>query len=168
MTLRRSHRRRRPEQTRFERSPRAEPRRSPIALQCSAGALVPEQARFVRGTLTCPVTRQRYCGLMEAITTVSDSVAAFAGLSDEDLVERVKHLVACERRASVALIRSLVEFDARRLYLRAASVGRIGVQPYRNRTGGAALSDSARGSRTRRPHADCRSAARAAFDRCKS
>jgi hypothetical protein len=55
---------------------------------------------------------------MEAITTVSDSVAAFAGLSDEELVERVKHLVACERRASVALIRSLVEFDARRLYLR--------------------------------------------------
>ena len=49
---------------------------------------------------------------------MSDNVAAFAGLSDEELVERVKHLVACERRASVALIRSLVEFDARRLYLR--------------------------------------------------
>ena len=44
--------------------------------------------------------------------------AAFAALSDDELVERVKHLAACERRASVALIRSLVEFDARRLYLR--------------------------------------------------
>ena len=39
-------------------------------------------------------------------------------LSDTDLVERVKELAACERRASVALIRSLVEFDTRRLYLR--------------------------------------------------
>ena len=55
---------------------------------------------------------------MEPITTVSDNVAAFAALSDDELVERVKHLAACERRASVALIRSLVEFDARRLYLR--------------------------------------------------
>ena len=55
---------------------------------------------------------------METITTVSDNVAAFAALSDDELVERVKHFAACERRASVALIRSLVEFDARRLYLR--------------------------------------------------
>jgi hypothetical protein len=118
---------------------------------------------------------------MEPITTVSDNVAAFAALSDDELVVRVKDLAACERRASVALIRSLVEFDARRLYLprrlfltlhllhaRAASVGRIGIQPYRNRTGGAALSESARGFRTRRPHADCRPPARAAFDAGKS
>ncbi len=55
---------------------------------------------------------------METITPVSDDVTALPGLSDEELVERVKHLAACERRASVALIRSLVEFDARRLYLR--------------------------------------------------
>ena len=55
---------------------------------------------------------------MEPNKTVSDNVAAFAALSDDELVERVKHLAACERRASVALIRSLVEFDARRLYLR--------------------------------------------------
>ena len=57
---------------------------------------------------------------MEPNTTVSDNdnVAAFAALSDDELVERVKHFAACERRASVALIRSLVEFDARRLYLR--------------------------------------------------
>ena len=55
---------------------------------------------------------------MEPITTVSGNVAAFAALSDDELVERVKHFAACERRASVALIRSLVEFDARRLYLR--------------------------------------------------
>ena len=55
---------------------------------------------------------------MEPITTESDNVAPFAALSDDELVERVKDLAACERRASVALIRSLVEFDARRLYLR--------------------------------------------------
>ena len=42
---------------------------------------------------------------------------AFAALSDGELVERVRHLAACERRASVALIRSLVEFDSRQLYL---------------------------------------------------
>jgi 5-methylcytosine-specific restriction endonuclease McrA len=39
-------------------------------------------------------------------------------LSDDELVHRVKDLAACERRASVALIRSLAEFDARSLYLR--------------------------------------------------
>ena len=65
--------------------------------------------------MTCPVTRTRYCGLMDAIAPLSDNSAA---LSDDDLVERVKHLVTCERRASVSLIRSLMEFDGRRLYLR--------------------------------------------------
>lgn len=55
---------------------------------------------------------------MDSIRTPSNDVDAFAALSDDDLVERVKHLVTCERHASVALIRSLVEFDTRRLYLR--------------------------------------------------
>ena len=55
---------------------------------------------------------------MEPITSVPDNVAVFAALSDDQLVERVKGLAASERHASVALIRSLVEFDARRLYLR--------------------------------------------------
>lgn len=55
---------------------------------------------------------------MEPATTISDNVATLAALSDDELVERVKDLAACERRASVALIRSLVEFDTRRLYLR--------------------------------------------------
>src|SRR6185503_10554117 len=54
---------------------------------------------------------------MESIP-VSDHLDVFASLLDDDLVERLKDLAACERRASVALIRSLVEFDARRLYLR--------------------------------------------------
>ena len=58
------------------------------------------------------------CTAMEPITSVSNNLAAFAALSDDELVQRVKNLAACERRASVALIRSLVEFDARRLYLR--------------------------------------------------
>ena len=43
---------------------------------------------------------------------------ACTSLSDDDLVYRVKHLAACERRATVGLIRSLVEFDSRGLYLR--------------------------------------------------
>ena len=55
---------------------------------------------------------------MAPTSTVSDNVAPFAAVSDDELVELVKHLAACERRSSVALIRSLVEFDARRLYLR--------------------------------------------------
>src|SRR5215207_6457069 len=56
---------------------------------------------------------------MESIPIpVSENPDSFAALSDDDLVERVKNLAARERRASVALIRSLVEFDARRLYLR--------------------------------------------------
>jgi hypothetical protein len=50
--------------------------------------------------------------------TMSDPVAAFASLSDDELVERVKDLAGAERRASVALIRSLMELDARKLYLR--------------------------------------------------
>jgi hypothetical protein len=68
--------------------------------------------------VTYPVTRPRYGVFMDTTTTVPDSAAAFAALSDDELVERVKHLVACEQRASVALVRSLVEFDARQLYLR--------------------------------------------------
>jgi hypothetical protein len=55
---------------------------------------------------------------MEPIDTVCRDSAAFADLRDDELVEQVKHLAQRERRASVALIRSLVEFDARRLYLR--------------------------------------------------
>jgi 5-methylcytosine-specific restriction endonuclease McrA len=55
---------------------------------------------------------------MKPITTPSDNAAGLAALSDDDLVKRVNDLAACERRASVALIRSLVEFDKRRLYLR--------------------------------------------------
>lgn len=56
---------------------------------------------------------------MEPFPTVPGNVAAgYEILSDDELVERVKHLAECERRASVALIRSLVEFDSRQLYLR--------------------------------------------------
>lgn len=69
-------------------------------------------------TLTYPVTSWRYHASMEPIPTTSRDDAALAALSDDELVEQVKDLAACERRASVALIRSLVEFDARRLYLR--------------------------------------------------
>jgi hypothetical protein len=50
--------------------------------------------------------------------TAPEDLASFAALSDDELVERVKHLAACERRATAAVIRSLVEFDSRKLYLR--------------------------------------------------
>ena len=55
---------------------------------------------------------------MEPIGRALEGVDACAALSDDELVDRVKHLAGCERRASVALIRSLIEFDARRLFLR--------------------------------------------------
>jgi hypothetical protein len=42
---------------------------------------------------------------------------SFAALSDNQLVAEVKRLAAAERGATVALIRSLMELDARRLYL---------------------------------------------------
>ena len=55
---------------------------------------------------------------MERTTSEADTAAALAALSDDELIERVKDLAACERRASAALVRSLVELDSRRLYLR--------------------------------------------------
>ena len=61
--------------------------------------------------MTYPVTRPRRYS-MEPITAASNNVAPFAALSDDELVQKVKTLAACDRRASVALIRSLIEFDA--------------------------------------------------------
>jgi len=55
---------------------------------------------------------------MDPFPTVPGKVAGFDAVPDDELVERVKHLAACERRASVALIRLLAEFDSRQLYLR--------------------------------------------------
>ena len=55
---------------------------------------------------------------MESLSTTSHNDSDLAALSDDQLVERLKDLVSCERRAAVALVRSLVEFDTRRLYLR--------------------------------------------------
>ena len=42
----------------------------------------------------------------------------FTSLSDDQLLTETKRLVACERRATAALLRSLMEVDSRRLYLR--------------------------------------------------
>ncbi len=55
---------------------------------------------------------------MESISRTTSDQRALRALSDDELVARVKELASSERRASVALIRSLIEFDARRLYLR--------------------------------------------------
>ena len=42
----------------------------------------------------------------------------FTSLSDDQLLAEAKRLVACERRATAALLRSLMEVDSRRLFLR--------------------------------------------------
>jgi hypothetical protein len=42
---------------------------------------------------------------------------SFADLSDDDLLAAVKRLAAAERDATAALVRSLMELDARRLHL---------------------------------------------------
>jgi hypothetical protein len=55
---------------------------------------------------------------MDRTTSAEGAAAALALLSDDELIERVKVLVGDERRASAALVRSLVELDTRRLYLR--------------------------------------------------
>ena len=55
---------------------------------------------------------------MERTTSPPDTADTLAALSDDELIERVKDLAECERRASAALIRSLVELDSRKLYLR--------------------------------------------------
>ena len=57
-------------------------------------------------TLTYPVTRPRYRSDMESISRASETVEAVVTLSDDELVDHVNHLAACERRASVALTRS--------------------------------------------------------------
>jgi len=49
--------------------------------------------------------------------SVSSKPISFADLSDEQLVAEVKRLARSERRATAALIRALMELDARRLYL---------------------------------------------------
>jgi hypothetical protein len=55
---------------------------------------------------------------MEKTPPPCDTAAELAALSDDELIERVNDLAAAERRASAALVRSLVELDSRRLYLR--------------------------------------------------
>jgi hypothetical protein len=42
---------------------------------------------------------------------------SLSAMSDEQLLAEVQRLAACERRATAELIRSLIELDARRLYL---------------------------------------------------
>ena len=48
---------------------------------------------------------------------MSSQPISFADLSDDQLVAEVKRLAGSERRATAALIRALIELDARRLYL---------------------------------------------------
>ena len=49
---------------------------------------------------------------------MDSDVLAFTSLSDDQLLTETKRLVACERTATAALLRSLMEVDSRRLYLR--------------------------------------------------
>jgi hypothetical protein len=48
---------------------------------------------------------------------MTNAPSSFTALTDTQLIAEVKRLAACELRATAELIRSLVEFDARRLYL---------------------------------------------------
>jgi 5-methylcytosine-specific restriction endonuclease McrA len=48
---------------------------------------------------------------------MTSTLMSFGDLSDNQLLAEVKRLAAAERRATAALIRSLMELDARRLYL---------------------------------------------------
>jgi hypothetical protein len=52
------------------------------------------------------------------IRGMTSDVIAFASLSDDQLLTETKRLVTYERRATAALLRSLMEVDSRRLYLR--------------------------------------------------
>ena len=49
---------------------------------------------------------------------MTSQCSQFADLSDDQLLAEVQRLASTERRATVALLRSLIELDARRLYLR--------------------------------------------------
>jgi hypothetical protein len=48
---------------------------------------------------------------------MTSTIQSFAQLSDDELLATVKHLALTERRATAALVRSLMELDLRRLYL---------------------------------------------------
>jgi hypothetical protein len=48
---------------------------------------------------------------------MSSTTPSFAQLSDDDLLATVRRLALTERRATAALVRSLIELDSRRLYL---------------------------------------------------
>ena len=50
-------------------------------------------------------------------TRMTSTHQSFAHLADDDLLATVKRLATTERRATAALVRSLMELDARRLYL---------------------------------------------------
>ncbi len=52
------------------------------------------------------------------LKTRMDSELALPALSDDQLLTETERLVACERHATAALLRSLMEIDSRRLYLR--------------------------------------------------
>jgi 5-methylcytosine-specific restriction endonuclease McrA len=68
----------------------------------------------VRSSLCGPIDALKIVMLERNMTTID----SLTHLSDEQLVARVQMLANDERRATVSLIATLVEFDARRLYLR--------------------------------------------------
>jgi hypothetical protein len=72
----------------------------------------------LRGESDLPCHTVTLTWFMARTISEPDTAAALATLSDDELIDRVKELVAWERRASAALVRSLVELDSRKLYLR--------------------------------------------------
>ncbi len=79
--------------------------------------LVPEQARFLRRELWCPVLAPR-CTPAERSVCASDMIVALTALSDGD-VKQVQDLASCQRRPCGGF-RLLAAFETRRFYLRGA------------------------------------------------
>ena len=155
-------------------------------LGCAARWHLSRNRRRLLSRHTCPVTcppppRLLWLHGRYHHGRVRQQSLPFAAVSDDDLVELVKHLAACQTsfvsgaHPVAGGVRRAQAVSPRRLFLTlhllhtgAASVGSIRIQPNRNCTSSPAVSDRARGTRTRRPHADCRPSPRAAFDACKS
>jgi hypothetical protein len=94
------------------------------ALQSTTMASTPDLARRVtRHASAHSIARVAGSYAVEKPRATRESMSmtstgtSFADLSDNDLLAAVQRLVATERRATAALIRSLMELDARRLYL---------------------------------------------------
>ena len=87
-------------------------RRRPSARRSACGPRSPKICATI-AALKAPPNVENH-----RVTTNHDCTPLFATLSDDQLLAETKRLVANERAATAALLRSLMEIDSRRLYLR--------------------------------------------------